>query len=271
MASALNHPHILTIHDVGDYAGSQYLVTEFVDGGTLEDWLREEPRTWRQIAELMIGVADALAAAQPGDILHRDVKPGNILVSRAGYAKLADFGLAKPADEPEHEPAASAAYTRVGEMLGSIAYMSPEQITGRVLDAHSDIFSFGVVLYEMLARRRPFRGDTDVDVMHAVVHATPAPLPADVPEPLRAIVDKAIEKDPAERYQSMRDLVVDLRRVARRTAAPIGAIGTGAVVPASYAGPRRALAPDRRGHRRVACGGGGVPGLGSNRAGTLGA
>jgi serine/threonine protein kinase/formylglycine-generating enzyme required for sulfatase activity len=226
LASALNHPHIVTVHDVGEYAGSQYLVTEFVDGGTLEEWRHAEPRTWRQVAELLIGVADALATAHAASMLHRDVKPANVLVSRSGYAKLADFGLAKTVQETPADDA-SASYTRAGAVIGTPAYMSPEQISGRVLDARSDIFAFGVVLYEMLASRRPFDGATELDLMHAVMHHEPEPLPVEIPEPLRTIVAKAIEKDPAERYQSMRDLVVDLKRVARRTdagAAP-GAAG----------------------------------------------
>ena len=119
MASALNHPHIVTVHDVGDYAGSQYLVTEFVDGGTLEEWRRSEPRSWRQVAELLIGVADALAAAHASSMLHRDVKPGNILVSSSGYAKLADFGLAKSVQEAPAEIGATASHTRAGAVIGT--------------------------------------------------------------------------------------------------------------------------------------------------------
>jgi formylglycine-generating enzyme required for sulfatase activity/dienelactone hydrolase len=225
MASALNHPHILTVHDVGEYAGSQYLVTEYVDGGTLDGWLAAEERTPRQIVELLIGVADGLAAAHASNILHRDIKPANILVSSAGYAKLADFGLAKPAQDSGVRDGSSAAYTRVGAIIGTLDYMSPEQVSGRTLDARSDIFSLGVVLHEALAGRRPFVGDTDVDLMHAIVHDAPAGLRSDVPDSLRDIVEKTIEKDPAERYQSMRELVVDLKRFARRTGAP-GSVGS---------------------------------------------
>ena len=218
MASALNHPHILSVYDVGDYAGLQYLVTEFIDGGTLEGWARSEPRAWPQIVDLLIGVAEALAAAHAASIVHRDVKPGNILVSRAGYAKLADFGLAKPTDDARRGD--SRAYTQPGALIGTAAYMSPEQIAGRALDSRSDIFSFGVVLYELLARRRPFVADTDLDIMYAIMHAPAQTLPSDVPEALRLIVDKTLEKEPAARYQSMRELVVDLRRVVRREFAP---------------------------------------------------
>ena len=174
----------------------------------------------RQIVELLVGVADGLAAAHAAGILHRDIKPDNILVTRSGYAKLADFGLAK-LDERATPDAAThtitAGQTRPGVVIGTIAYMSPEQASGKPLDARSDIFSFGVVLYELLAGRRPFAGATDLEVLQTVIHGAPEPLGEHVPIALRMVVEKALEKDPAERYQSMRDLVVDLRRVARQS------------------------------------------------------
>ena len=218
MASSLNHPHILTVHDSGEFAGRQYLVAEFVDGGTLNDWRRAEKRTWRQIAELMSGVADGLSAAHASGILHRDVKPANILVARNGYAKVADFGLAKllentPASWDTNAPTADA--TRSGLVLGTVAYMSPEQASGKPLDARSDVFSFGVVLYELLAGEKPFAGTTALEIMHTVVHGTAKPLAADVPFALRLAVEKSLEKDPGERYQSMREVVVDLKRLTR--------------------------------------------------------
>ncbi len=221
MASSLNHPHILTVHDVGEHRGRQYIVTELVDGGTLQDWSSAAARTWRQVVELLTGVADGLATAHAAGILHRDIKPANILVSQNGYAKLADFGLAKLFDGAPGGAAKPprAELTAAGLVVGTVAYMSPEQASGQPLDARSDIFSFGVVLYELLAGRRPFTGETDLELLKTIVHGLPSPLPAEIPEALRGIVEKAIEKDPAERYQSMRDLVVDLRRVARRSAA----------------------------------------------------
>ena len=216
MASSLNHPHILTVYAAGEHEGRQYLVTEYVDGGTLHDWMsRRTIHSWRQSVELLTGVADALATAHAANILHRDIKPANILVSQSGYAKLADFGLAKLADDARAPKGVQT--TRAGAVLGTIAYMSPEQAAGRTLDARSDIFSFGIVLYELLAGHRPFSGATDLELLQKVLHAEPTPLPGTVPEPLRAIVEKAIEKDPAERYQTMRDFVVDLRRAARRS------------------------------------------------------
>jgi len=219
MASALNHPHIVTVHEVGELDGQQYLVTEFVDGGTLGEWAQTEPRSWQQIVDLLVGVGDGLAAAHSAGILHRDIKPGNILVSKSGYAKLADFGLAK-LDElanPENVTHTITAHTRPGAIIGTIPYMSPEQASGKALDARSDIFSFGVVLYELLAQRRPFRGATDLEVLQTIVHGAPEPLAAAVPYELRLLVEKAMEKDPTERYQTMRDVVIDLKRIQRHS------------------------------------------------------
>ncbi len=222
MASSLNHPHILTVYDVGEFEGRQYLVTEFVDGGTLKDWIRRQPRSWEDVAQLLTGVADGLAAAHQAGILHRDIKPDNILVTTSGYAKLADFGLAKLDagwQAPEDQ-------TGKGMILGTVAYMSPEQASSRPLDARSDLFSLGVVLYEMLAGERPFRGATNLELVEQVIHAKPSPLSDQIPEPLRALVTKALEKNPANRYSSMRPLVSDLRAVQRPS-------GQG------YAAPRR--------------------------------
>jgi serine/threonine protein kinase len=216
MASALDHPHIVTVHDVGDFAGQQYLVTEFVDGGTLKDWAGADRRTWREIVPLLLGVADGLAAAHAAGITHRDIKPENVLVGQNGYAKLSDFGLAKL--EARRTQGDDAPASHPGMILGTIAYMSPEQASGRPVDSRSDIFSFGVLLYELLAGRRPFEGANDLEVLKTVVHGAAPPLAGDIPLALRTIVEKALEKDPAERYQSTRDLVVDLRRVTRRGA-----------------------------------------------------
>jgi eukaryotic-like serine/threonine-protein kinase len=229
-ASSLNHPHILTVHDAGEFEGRQYLVMEFVDGGTLRDWEKSATRGWRQTVELLTGVADGLAAAHQAGIVHRDIKPENILITKSGYAKLADFGLAKLHEAATAEDAArtvTETRTRAGVIVGTAAYMSPEQALGQPLDARSDIFSFGVVLHEALAGQRPFTGASDLELLHAIIHGPAGPLPTDVPLPLRMIVEKALEKDPADRFQSMRDMVVDLRRVARRSAeAPPGLAAT---------------------------------------------
>jgi len=219
-ASSLNHPHILTVHDVGQFDEWQYLVTEFIDGGTLKEWARAVPRTWEEVVEMLVGVADALATAHAAGILHRDVKPSNILVTKTSYAKLADFGLAR-IEEPARQGTLGGRedLTRSGMIVGTLAYMSPEQAAGKPIDARSDIFSFGAVLYELLARRPPFRGDTDVEVLRAVVVGTLEPLAGEIPAPLRAIVERTLEKDLATRYQSMSDVVVDLKRVQREISA----------------------------------------------------
>ena len=241
-ASSLNHPHIVTVHDVGEFEGRQYLVTEFVDGGTLREWAQPTTRTWRQIVELLIGVADGLAAAHAAGIVHRDIKPENILVAKNGYAKLADFGLAKlweATDSLAVTRTLSAGHTRPGMIVGTIAYMSPEQAAGQPVDARSDIFSFGVVLYELLAGRRPFEGATDLERLQALISRPAPPLAEsslDLPADLRNVVEKALERDPAERYQTARELVVDLRRLTR---APNGTATAGV--------GRAAPAPARRG------------------------
>jgi Tol biopolymer transport system component/predicted Ser/Thr protein kinase len=228
-ASSLNHPHLVTVLEAGEWDSRQYLVTEFIDGGTLKDWMRSGTRTWRQVVDLLVGVADGLAAAHAAGILHRDIKPDNILVTKNGYAKLADFGLAKLAEGASVDAtgAVTIQATRRGVVVGTIAYMSPEQASGMPLDARSDIFSFAVVLYELLSGRRPFAGATDLELLQTIIHRAPDPLGPSghsVPPALQSIVEKALEKDPAERYQSMRELVVDLRRLTRRKvedAAPV--------------------------------------------------
>jgi eukaryotic-like serine/threonine-protein kinase len=224
MVSALNHPHILTVFDAGEFEGRQYLVMEFIDGGTLKDWAATVERSWRQIVELLAGVADGLAAAHEAGILHRDIKPENILVARNGYAKLADFGLAKLAEAaPEAETALTEARTRQGVIIGSIPYMSPEQASGKPLDARSDLFSFGSVLFEMLGGRRPFEGKSSLEVLQAIIHGPPLPLSKlcpDLPPALRVAVEKSLEKRPADRYQTMRELVADLRLVSQSAETP---------------------------------------------------
>jgi serine/threonine protein kinase/Tfp pilus assembly protein PilF len=220
MVSSLNHPHILTVHDAGEFEGRQYLVTEFVDGSTLKEWVRERHPSWRAVVELLTGVADGLAAAHGAGILHRDIKPQNILVAKNGYAKLADFGLAKfenPSALEDATQTLTEGRTRPGTVLGTVAYMSPEQASARPVDARSDIFSFGIVLYEALSGHRPFETGSNIETLRAIIREPAPPLDNEIPPGLRAVVEKTLEKDPAERYQTMRDMVVDLRRLTRVT------------------------------------------------------
>jgi Tol biopolymer transport system component len=218
LASSLNHPHILTVYDAGELDGRLYLVSELVDGGTLRDWIKAAPRSWQDVVELVIGLADGLATAHEARILHRDVKPENILITKTGYAKLADFGLAKLRESPSlAADAPTEMRTRPGMIVGTVAYMSPEQASGEPSDARSDVFSFAVVLYELLGGRRPFRGSTDLDVLRAIASQSPDRLPESIPLPLRQLIERALQKDPARRVQTMREVVGDLRRLVRQS------------------------------------------------------
>ena len=223
LVSSLNHPHILTVHDAGEWDGHQYLAAEFVDGGTLADWGKAGKRTWSEVIELLSGVADGLATAHDAGILHRDIKPANILVGKNGYAKLSDFGLAKLEDTVfplDATRTLSEHRTLPGVVVGTVAYMSPEQASGQHIDARSDIFSFGIVLYEALAQRRPFAGANNLEVMQRIIYSEFAPLGSEIPSDLRQVVEKALAKDPAKRHQTMRELTAGLRRLTRQTTGP---------------------------------------------------
>jgi TolB-like protein/Flp pilus assembly protein TadD/tRNA A-37 threonylcarbamoyl transferase component Bud32 len=247
MVSSLNHPHILTVLDVGESGDRQYLVTEFIDGGTLKDWALREKPGWQRVVDLLTGVADGLAAAHAAGILHRDIKPANIFVAKNGYAKLGDFGLAKLEEsisaDGDATDALIAARTESGMVIGTLAYMSPEQASGKSLDARSDICSFGIVLYELLAGRRPFDGASGLETLQKIIHQVAEPLPETIPAALRRLVEKTIEKDPADRYQSMREMVIDLRRLARHSGVSAQAIPAAPLPLRSWpwAGSRRHL------------------------------
>jgi serine/threonine protein kinase/Tol biopolymer transport system component len=213
LASSLNHPHILTVYDAGEIDDQQYLVTEYIDGTTLRDWANATAHSPEEIAELLIGVGDGLAAAHAAGIVHRDIKPGNILVARNGYAKLIDFGVAtldRQLTLAESSPT-TAVITESRVIVGTVPYMSPEQVAGKPLDARSDVFSFGVVLYELVGGRHPFAGSSDLQMLERILHGNQPPLPDAVPEELRRLITRALERDPDRRYQSMADLVADLR------------------------------------------------------------
>jgi Tol biopolymer transport system component/tRNA A-37 threonylcarbamoyl transferase component Bud32 len=226
-ASALNHPNIVTIYEVGEVsAGSsavQFIAMEFIDGETLRARLRRE-RDARRLLPLCAQVADGLAKAHAAGIVHRDLKPENIMVTHDGFAKVVDFGLAKLVENPLGAPsdATRPLATEAGTLMGTTGYMSPEQVRGETVDARSDIFSMGAILYEVLTGRHPFAGGSVLDTLHHIVYSEPPPvreLSSSISPELQRILRRCLAKDPEERYQSIKDLAIDLREAARPDAA----------------------------------------------------
>ena len=224
-ASALNHPNILTVYDIGDAEGARYIATEYVEGLTLREHMRGGALPLTEVLEIGVQVAAALSAAHAARVVHRDVKPENLMVRPDGYVKILDFGLAKPvvqgpAAESDADSFARALVdTHPGMIMGTFAYMSPEQARGLEVDARTDVWSLGVVLYEMAAGAPPFAGPTASDVMAAVLSREPAPLSEraeGVPAELERVVMKALAKEREERYQTAKDLGLDLRRLKQR-------------------------------------------------------
>ena len=223
-ASALNHPHILTVHDIGEVDGKNYIATELIDGHTLRRLIAgSEPLSLNTILQIGVQVAEALSAAHQSRIIHRDIKPENIMIRSDGYAKVLDFGLAKlsePSASTGGSSTASEEATRIqvntnpGVVMGTVSYMSPEQARGNPTDARTDIWSLGVVLYEMLAHRVPFTGDTTSHTIVSILEKEPLAL-ENVPAELQRIVRKALTKDLDMRYQSARDLLIDLKNLRR--------------------------------------------------------
>jgi serine/threonine-protein kinase len=208
-AAALNHPNICTVYEVGEDEGRPYIAMEFVDGETLKDKLRRGPLKTDEALDLVIQIAAGLGEAHHKGIIHRDIKSANIMVTAKGQAKVMDFGLAKLRG--------GSSLTKSQTTLGTVAFMSPEQARGQELDARTDIWSLGVVLYEMLAGKMPFRGDHDQAVIHQIVHVEPEPVKKarpDLPPGLEEIIGQALAKKPAGRYQSMEELGTDLDAVA---------------------------------------------------------
>jgi serine/threonine protein kinase/tetratricopeptide (TPR) repeat protein len=225
-ASGLNHPNILTIHEIGAEEGRHFIATEYIDGQTLRRRIASAPMETREILDISIQVASALEEAHAAGIVHRDIKPDNIMIRRNGFVKVLDFGLAKLTEDiTDRSPSDGEASTRVlvqtdaGVVMGTSHYMSPEQARGKPMDARTDIWSLGVVMYEMVAGRTPFEGETSTDVIVAITQKEAPPLARfapHVPAELEWIINKALRKDRDERYQTIKELLTDLRRLKQR-------------------------------------------------------
>lgn len=210
--AALNHPNIVTIHDFGEFEGRMYIVMEHLDGKTLQDMINEGSLTLNQALDVTIQMCEGLSAAHRAGVIHRDIKPANVICSGDCHAKLLDFGLAKSRKATTE--------TKVGSTIGTVQYEAPEQGRGDECDERSDVFSMGVVIYELITGKLPFTGEYDAAIRYAISHETPEPLArykSGAPDELQRVIDKALAKEPAERYQTVADMLVDIRRVKRDT------------------------------------------------------
>ena len=237
-ASALNHPNIVTVYDIGDSEEGPFLAMECVSGETLASIISGKPLAIGEALKYAVQTMDALAAAHAAGIVHRDVKPANLMVTRQGQVKVLDFGLARMPEPPPRAATAAATastvterpHTREGALMGTVAYMSPEQAEGRLIDARSDIFSFGVVLYEMITGQRPFRGDSKLATVTSILRddpRSPSLINSAVPLEVERVTVRCLEKDPARRFQHAGDLKIALEWLSRDAeAGKLGAANT---------------------------------------------
>jgi serine/threonine protein kinase/Tfp pilus assembly protein PilF len=220
-ASALNHPNILTVHEIGTFENSRFIATELIKGETLRERLRSEPLELRETLDITLQIAAALNAAHSAGIVHRDIKPENVMIRDDGFVKVLDFGLAKLTEkktqtlDTEGETRALEVKTLPGMVMGTVAYMSPEQARGKETDARSDVWSLGVVVYEMLTKQTPFAGETTNDTIAAILVREPAPLSENAPQELQRIIKKSLQKDKNERYQTIKDFLLDVKNLKR--------------------------------------------------------
>ena len=227
-AAALSHPNVATIYEIGEAGGVSYIAMEYVEGGTLADRISETTISFDEIVSIGIQIADGLHAAHTHGVVHRDIKPHNVMISPSGHVKVLDFGLAKYNRTSLTRTSADATpegVTAAGVVMGTVAYMSPEQAIGAPLDHRTDIFSLGVVLYQMTTRRLPFNGSTDLQTIDLIRHGEPEAIARhnrDVPADLERIIRKCLEKQPEQRYQSAQELVIDLQALKRMKDAGLG-------------------------------------------------